>query len=241
MKMLKTILLFSLSLMKVSGSQAQTADEIVSKWTAAMGGKEKLASIESVYFENELNIMNNTAPAKTYVLNGKGFRSETDFNGQKVIDCYTVNNGWNVNPLAGQPTPTKMPDAQIKPGQLRLDAAGALFNYAANGTQVELIGKDVVNGIPVYKLSLTTSTGVKEMLFLDLNTYYILKESSVMNANGQDFEITTSFSDYRKTESGYMMPYSSNFSLPGLTVDIVTKKIEVNKPIDPAIFEMPKN
>jgi hypothetical protein len=87
----------------------------------------------------------------------------------------------------------------------------------------------------------TTVDGVKDMLFLDMNTYFILKESTLMSVGGQEFEITTTFSDYRKTESGFMMPYSSNFSLPGLSVAITSKKIEVNKFIDPVIFDMPKN
>ncbi len=137
MKMSKSILFFSLAVISVLWSQAQTADEIVNKWTTAMGGKEKLASIETIYLENELDIMNNTAPAKIYVLNGKGFKSETDFNGQKIIDCYTVNSGWNINPIAGQPTAARMPEGQVKPGQLRLDAAGPLFNYAAKGSKLE--------------------------------------------------------------------------------------------------------
>jgi hypothetical protein len=241
MKMLKTILLFSLSATSVLWSQAQTADEIVNKWTMAMGGQEKLASIETIYSENELDIMNNTAPAKIYVLNGKGFKSETDFNGQKIIDCYTINNGWNINPLTGQPNAAKMPEAQVKPGQLRLEAAGVLFNYAAKGSKLELIGKEDINGKPAYKLSLTTASGVKDMLYLDINTFYILKEATLMSASGQEFEISTSFSDYRKTENGYLMPYSSIFSLPGISVATTSKKIEVNKTIDPVIFDMPKN
>ena len=136
-----------------------------------MGGQEKLASIQTIYSENELDIMNNTAPAKIYVLNGKGFKSETDFSGQKIIDCYTVNNGWNVNPLAGQPAAAKMPEGQVKPGQLRLEAAGVLFNYAAKGSKLELAGKEDINGKPAYKLSLTTASGVKDILYLDISTY----------------------------------------------------------------------
>jgi outer membrane lipoprotein-sorting protein len=241
MKMLKTTLLFSLSAISFITSKAQTADEIVSKWTAAMGGKEKLASIQSVYLENELDIMNNTAPAKIYILNGKGFKSETDFNGQTIIDCYTVNDGWSVNPLAGQPTATRMPEAQIKPGQLRLDAQGVLFNYDEKGSKIELAGKEDLNGIPVYKIILTTASGVKDVLHLDAKTFYILKETSVIAANGQEFEISTSYSDYRKTDNGYIMPYSNILTLPGVSATTTCKKIEVNKPIDPAVFAMPKN
>jgi hypothetical protein len=62
-----------------------------------------------------------------------------------------------------------------------------------------------------------------------------------MNVNGQDIEITTALSDYRKTAEGFIMPYASVLDFPGLTIAFTNKKIEINKDIDPAIFEMPKN
>ena len=106
-----------------------------------MGGKEKLASIKTVYTENEITVMNNPASGKTYAVNGKGYKSVIDFGGQNVIDCYIVNGGWSLNPLAGQPTAVNMPAAQVKMGQNALDVQGPLFNYAAKGSKAELIGK----------------------------------------------------------------------------------------------------
>jgi outer membrane lipoprotein-sorting protein len=241
MKILKIILLCSIPLMGLISAKAQTADEIVNKWMDAMGGRDKLSSMQTVYTENEINIMNNIAPGKTYIVNGKGFKSETDFNGQKVIDCYTVNNGWSINPLAGQNAAATMPAVQIKLGQLQLDAAGPLFNYAAKGSKAELLGKELLKGTSVYKLKLTTSAGLEVTFFINDTSYYILKEVTKMNAEGQDIEITVVNSDYRKTENGFIMPFSTELTLPGLTATINNRKIEINKEIDPAIFEMPKN
>jgi hypothetical protein len=238
--MKKMMIVLLISVVGFFQSDAQTADEVVQKWTVAMGGAEKLASIQSIYLENELNIMNNEAPGVTYILNGKGCKTETDFNGQKIIDCYALNNGWNVNPLAGQPEAKQMPEAQIKWGQLRLEAAGPLFNYAAKKSVVELMGKEDVNGVQAYKVKLTTASGMKDIFFLDPYSFYILKESSTMNVNGQELEITNLFSDYRKTDNGYIMPYSTAVTLPGLSIAMTTKKIEVNRSIDPVIFDMPK-
>ena len=84
MKLSKITLLASIAVIGFIKAPAQTADEIVNKWEAAMGGKDKLTSIKTLYTEGELNIMNNAAPHKTYLVNGKGFRSESDFNGSKL-------------------------------------------------------------------------------------------------------------------------------------------------------------
>ena len=241
MNILKNAFLFSISFLSILCAQAQTADEIISKWISAMGGREKLASIHTVYAETEVSIMNNPAAGRTYAMNGKGFKSETDFNGQKIIDCYTVNGGWSANPLAGQPTAVAMPASQIKLGQLQLDLSGLLFDYAAKGSKVELLGKEVLKGSPAYKIKLTTASASEIIIYIQDSSFHILENVVKLNADGKDIEITTWFSDYRKTADGYIVPFSSELDLPGLSIAITTKKVEVNKEMDPAIFEMPKN
>ena len=101
MKILHLVLLTSITAMGFINASAQTADEIINKWADAMGGKDKLSSIKTIYTEDELNIMNNPAPRKSYLVNGKGFKSEAEFGGQKIIDCYLVDSGWSINPFAG--------------------------------------------------------------------------------------------------------------------------------------------
>jgi len=238
---MKNVLFLFISFLGFLYSKAQTADDIIKKWTNAMGGGEKLASIKSVYTENELNIMNNPASGKTYILNGKGFKSEIDLSGQTIIDCYTVNAGWSINPLAGQPTAVNMPEGQIKLGQLSFDASGPLYNYGSKGSKVELLGKEDLKGSSAYKIKLTSAAGTEVVYFINDSSYYIMQSVAKMNVNGQDIEITTALSDYRKTAEGYIMPYASELDFPGLTIGFTNKKIEVNKEIDPAIFVMPKN
>jgi hypothetical protein len=238
---MKIALFCIISLLGVVNAKSQTADDIIKKWTNAMGGPDKLASIKSVYTENEINVMNNPASGKTYILNGKGFKSEIDLSGQLIIDCYTVNGGWSINPLAGQPTAVNMPESQIKLGQFSFDAAGPLYNYGSKGSKVELLGKEDLKGSSAYKIKLTSAAGTEVVYYINDSSYYIMESVSKMNANGQDVEITTALSDYRKTADGYIMAYASELDFPGLTINFTNKKIEINKEIDPAIFVMPKN
>ena len=37
------------------------------------------------------------------------------------------------------------------------------------------------------------------------------------------------------------MPFSQELTLPGITFTIKSKKVEINKEIDPGIFEKPKS
>ena len=54
-------------------------------------------------------------------------------------------------------------------------------------------------------------------------------------------EISVENSDFKKTDNGLIMPFSGKLDFPGLTITTIYKKIEINKEIDEAIFEMPKN
>jgi hypothetical protein len=240
-KLFHLALLTSIAVMGFIKLPAQTADEIIKKWTDAMGGKDKLGSIKTIYTEGDLNVMNNPAPHKTYMINGKSYKSVTDFNGQIIIDCYGMDSGWSVNPFAGATTPVNMSAAQVKLGQLELDGPGSLFDYATKGSKVEFLGKENLNGATCYKLKLTTATGVEATFFIDSTTNYISKLVKKLTVDGQDIEVTAVMTNYKKTDEGFTMPFSQEITLPGLSLTIDNKKIEINKEIDPTIFEKPKS
>ena len=233
--LIRGALLLSASLGIVS-AQAQSVDDIVNKHIDALGGKTVLNSVKSIYVESSVEIMGNEAPSTTYILTGKGYKSELDFNGTKIIQCVTDQGGWAINPMAGSTSAQPLPKEQIKSAQLNLSAGGPLMDYAKKGFKAELIGKDSAS----YKVKLTGPDGVDITYFIDMKTYMINKAVNKMSMGGQDMEQSILFSDYKKT-NGYSIPYSQQVVLPQVTLNIVNKKVEINKDIDPAIFVMPKS
>jgi len=242
MKTLKTGLIFFVALTAFTGLRAQTADEIVNKYIAAIGGKDKLNSIKTVYLESSIEVMGNEASSNTYIVNGKAYKSETDFGGQKIIQCITEKGGWMINPMMGQTTAEELPKEQLKGSQAQFQVGGALVDYAAKGTTVELLGKEDVNGVSAYKLKLTTKDSAIVTYYIDPTTYYALKAVTIINANGQQAETSIVFSNYQKTDFGYVISMVQQLNLPqGISLTITNKKVEINKEIDPKIFEMPKS
>ena len=101
MKRIKTSLLLLTAFFCSFSINAQTADDIIAKHLDAMGGKDKISLIKSLYTEGTVQVMGNDNPTTTTILNGKGFRNESDFNGQKFIQVFTDKGGWMVNPMMG--------------------------------------------------------------------------------------------------------------------------------------------
>jgi len=213
-----------------------TADEIVEKYLAAIGGKEVIGKVKSISMESSAQIMGTEAPGTMVIVDGVGYRSDTDFNGTKIVSCYTDKGGWSINPMAGAADPTPMPDDQYKMGKEQIYVEG-LYNYAAKGNKIELAGKDD----KTYKIKLTTKDNAESVYTIDAATFLVKSVNMKGKMQGQDVDITTSPSDYRKTDVGYLLPYAIDLDFGGqFQLSIAVKKVELNKTIDPAVFEMPK-
>ena len=243
MKALKTSIIFFAALIVFAGAKAQTADEIINKYIAAIGGKDKINTIKTFYYESTMDVMGNEAGSITYIINGKAYKSETDFNGQKIIQCITDKGGWAVNPLAGQTAAEELPKEMLKGGATQYSVMGASFiDYAAKGSKVEMQGKEKVNNNSAYKLKMTTSDSAVVTYYIDSTTNYLVKAITTVNANGQQMETAIGFLNYQKTDFGYSFPMTQQVDLPqGISLTLTVKKVEVNKDIDPKIFEMPKS
>jgi hypothetical protein len=215
---------------------APTADEIVAKHLDALGGKDAISKVKTMSVEGTMQVMGNDAPTTTITVDGVGTKQESEFNGSKIISCYTDKGGWMVNPMAGATDPTPMPDDQYNTGKAGIYVGGPLYNYAAKGSTIELASKDDKS----YTITLTTKEKVKYTFVIDAKTYLVNTMATDTDMQGQPVTVTTSYSDYRKTETGFMVPYSIGLDLGQFQLSITVKKVELNKTIDPAIFAMPK-
>jgi hypothetical protein len=238
MKMLRTVFAGML-LLSSAYLQAQTADDVINKYITAIGGKDVITKIKSQVIESDLSVMGSSLTSKTTILVGKGFKNEASFNGQDIIQVVTPTGGWMINPLQGQTDPQALPEDQVKAAQSSFDLGGDLFNYKDKGNKVELAGNEKVEGINAIKLKMTNKEGKESFYYLDPATYYIVKRETTASINGQEMTTFATFSNFKKTDIGFVMPFTT-VSNQGFEITINVNKVEFNKEIDPKIFEMPK-
>jgi outer membrane lipoprotein-sorting protein len=238
MKKIHYALLILCSLCFLHG-YAQTADEVISKHLENTGGKEKLSSVTSFTLDFTMNIMGTDAPSTAVVLVGKGLRSEMDFGGQKVITVVTDKNGWTINPLAGITEPRIFEQQEYLESKDQLDFT-PFIDYQLKGSKLELVGKEKLDNEDVYKIIFTNRDNLTTTCYFNANTFYLVKTVRKLHVMGQETEVVTTYSDFRKTDNGLVGAFRSNADYGQFQLVTIVNKIEFNKPIDVSVFEMKK-
>lgn len=228
---MKHIILGLVSLCVVVISKAQTADEVITKYIAALGGGEKIAALETLKMVGNLDAGGTAVEINITVANKKGYRLDIIVpNFDAAFQIYTPVKAWSYFPFRGQTEYSELSEAEMKEGQSYLDVHGILFKYKEKGYTAELVGKTKYEGVDVYEIKMTSPAGKVTRFLIDATTYYKLATISV---NKDGTESSTVYSNYKKTAEGYLFPFSQ--SNASGTVDF--SSIEVNKPVDESIFK----
>jgi len=228
-------ILFSIALL-VSASivHAQTADEIITKHLAAIGGADNWKKVNSVKIEGVVKIQGGAeATVSQTILNGKGTRQDISFMGMNGYQFSTPTSGWSFMPFQGQAAPEAMTAEAVAEAASELDAQGSLVDYASKGHTVEYLGKDDVEGTECYKIKVNLKSGKPETHYIDTKSYLIIRTATTQKANGQEMEVVTNFSNYEKLPEGIVIPKS--LGLPFGEMNIT--KVTINGPVDESIFK----
>jgi outer membrane lipoprotein-sorting protein len=231
--------------MLVTHAATQTADEVVEKHLAAMGGREALSKLTSRKATGTITVTtpngNITGPFEIYskAPNKTRLYVVLDLTPMGMNDKMTLDQkfdgttGWALNTLQG--------DRQITGNQLENMKNGTfpnpLLNYKANGATVELLPNETVAGKSLIVLKITPKTGSVTKLFLDPDTYLAVRTSATVNSPelGGDIEQINEASDYR-TVDGVKVAFKSVQSSSVQSATLIFDKIEHNVTIDDAMF-----
>jgi hypothetical protein len=233
---MKKLFLPFLLILSAFTSQAQSADEIIAKHIAAIGGAENWKKVNSVVMEGKLTVMGREVDVKITQLNQKGSRQDISVAGMTGYQFTTPTSGWMYMPFQGQAKPEPIPEEMVKEGLDDLDLQGNLIDYKVKGHTVEYIGTEDVEGTECIKLKVIRKNSGEQTLFLDPASYYLVRVVSKLKAMGQETEVKVDMSDYKEV-NGIKLPHS--VTQPFGTV--VFTSIKVNEPVDEKIFAAPAN
>lgn len=243
-----TVMLAGLIVCRAAIASPQTADDIVEKHLAAMGGRAALEKITSRVTTGTLTVSTpggdlagtievyNKAPNKSRTL-VKIDASQLGA-GQIVQDQrFDGTTGYAIDSLNG--------NREITGDQAEVARANTfpspLMKYKELGSKLELIGKEKVGDRDAYVLQLTGKAGPPARIYIDAETYVMSKTAIKVNIPqlGAEIEQTTLVSDYRDVD-GIKVPYQVRSLNQFQTITITTTKVEHNTSIDDKMFSKPE-
>lgn len=227
---MKKIALLGMMLLAFSASLVaaeMTADELIAKHMAAIGGETNVRAIKSMTMKGSMMAQNMTLSAKIMnVLPDKAYM-EISMN-NSVVQAGGTNgkDAWVGGPmgtyiLSGDQKKSAMKQADLFP----------LLDYKKRGAKVKYLGEDLVKGAKAHKLQYAFE-GDTTTFFLDAATFYIVKQKSA--------EAATGLTDYRKV-GNLFLPYKITIQSGQGPMMMSIDTIAVNPTIPDSLFVVPKD
>ena len=180
-------------------------------------------------------------------------RMELQFNGQTAIQIYDGANGWKLRPFLNRRVVEPYTTEEMKISSMQAGMDGYLVDYAAKGTQIELVGMENVEDRDTYMLKLTMKNGQAIHDWIDAQTFLEAKvKGQPRRLDGVFHAVEVYYRDYRPI-SGLQIPHiletkvlqvartAKGFKDPPVPAEKITiEKVVVNPKLDEKLFSKPE-
>jgi outer membrane lipoprotein-sorting protein len=220
--------------------RAQTLDEILALHYQAHGGLDKLTAMKAVKMSGKIVITAQglEMPMVIWQKNPNKMRIESTFQDKVIVQACDGRKAWWIMPFMASAAQEMSPE-QSQQFKDQADFENPLVVYKEKGYKLELLGKEDLEGIPVFKLKLTKTGNLEIYYYLDAASGIELKSTMVLKSGANETMNEIIFADY-KPVNGLMMPFHIENKINTKTqAQLTLTTIEINPVIADAIFVMP--
>lgn len=225
-------------------SFGQTVDEIIAKYTTAMGGLDKIKAVKTEKTVLTVETGGMTINQTIYKKRPGMLREETLLQGKTSLQVFNGTEGWVVNPFTGRETVEAMPEDDIKEMKIQADMDGELIDYAKKGYKVSYEGEEDVDGSMAYKLRLVTDKNDVIIFFIDKDSNLLVKQTfKQKNEDGSEAEMNITFSNYKMVDGRnipFEMETSVNYMGQVYKTPVKIISVEFNKEMSDDLFKKPE-
>lgn len=214
-------------------SLASTAEEVIEKHVAAIGGEEAVAGIRTMVVKFGVNSTNGNTVKMVRYYKRPGFYRQ----GVAGSDQFTATDGETVWNVSGAEWAVSEDRAYRRMGSID----GHFIDYADRGVTYGFVGAEIFNSAPVYHLKRTFEDGFEQDLFFSVETGYLTEIESEYPPSYPFMKSVMSLWDYRDV-GGIMIPHVFIRNMGGLGPPHggVVEEVQVNVPLDDSLFVKPR-
>ena len=219
-------------------AQELSINQILEKYFTA-SGFDKLQKVNSIVMTGHIS-KQDYMPLKIIKVRPDKYKMEFDIQDLTAYQSYDGKIAWMTAPWTGNAKPQIMNEDAAKDIKIKSDFDGVLYNWQEKKHIAELIGKQIINNIEVYKIKLSLKEGGTEYYFINTKDFILQKKIIIRISKGKEIEVASIYSEYRDVEGIKFAFISENFmdGQPYSTIQYDT--IEINTPIDETIFNFSK-
>ncbi|HET6994568.1 MAG TPA: hypothetical protein VFI06_06285 [Chitinophagaceae bacterium] len=230
----------ALAVFSFFSASAQTADDVIQKYTANIGGIEGFNKIKTLKITGTYTTQGYDLPLTINIINNKAFRADVEAMGTSIVRAYKDGKGWTINPMASGTAATEVTGAELNSLKAQCMMVSGLMDYKARGHQVELQGQVDVEGVKTYKIKFTNKDDGKiTYYYFTTSDYSMIKSESETEIQGKKANIEVFFSDLKEF-GGLKFFMTRTQKMDGEVFQTTTyTNIEINPTIDEKIFDKP--
>jgi outer membrane lipoprotein-sorting protein len=218
--------------------------EIVERNAAARGGLTAWRAVNTLTLSGQMEAGGKKNTELPFVMKMKRphkTRLELNFADQTALQVYDGEQGWKLRPFLGRDEVEPFTAAEAKTAASWVDLDGLLIDHAKKGTQVELLGTEMIENRNTYKLKLTLKSGEERNLWVDAKNFLEVKvDGEPRKMDGKLRKVAIYYRDY-KAEKGLMVPRVLETVVEGVAPNhkMTISKVEISQPIDDGQFAKP--
>jgi hypothetical protein len=220
-------------------------DELIRNHVKAVGGKEAIEKVKSLQYKLEITEPKFTVDGIYRADRNMHMRIDISKDGKVVyIEAFNGKSGWEAQSENG-PRNDSTPEgtAGLWHGIVMPDKLFGLHEMESVGSKINLVGREMVDGVNYYLVKLTLKDGFAIHYYINPDNWRIERSRDVtalhpdVDASKKSFE--TRYSDYRMQDGVLRSFRSEKYDLnTGEKVQTtVIKSIETNPVLDPKMFE----
>lgn len=227
---------FSAPAVRVSAVPVKTvsADAIIANYEKSLGGRDRLLAVTSRQIKSmRLEPDGKTTEPETIYLKGNKYAADLlygDYLVREVFDGTTSRKFGMSSPIALKTDEME----QIKRDAEMFSPATLKLTYPA----LAFLGVEKIDGREAYEVIGITGSGVRESIYFDLRTGFLVRRSASTPTVLGDFVYQVDYSDY-KDFGGVKMPTSIRYAVPHISWTRKIVEVRTNVAIDDSVFGVP--